>query len=192
MAANEITTPVGTLMFPSLFTAQAPQQGNGDPRYQAVLVFDPDAQKTKAFEALKEAISATANDFFKGSVPRSARNPLIKCGDTDYPQKYDGFNDDDIMIRPWSKYQPGLVDARLNDIVIESDVWAGQKWRATVVPAGYDTQGNKGVMLFLNNMQQAKADMPRLDGRKSAGQSFEALEETAESGSSSVDDGFFN
>ena len=192
MAANEITTPVGKLMFPSLFTAQAPQQGNGDPRYQAVLVFDPEAQKTKAFEVLKEAIQATAKDFFKGQVPRNARNPLIKCGETDYPQKYDGFSDDDIMIRPWSKYQPGLVDARLNDITIESDVWAGQLWRATVVPSGYDTQGNKGVMLFLNNMQQAKADMPRMDGRKSAGQSFEALEEAGESGSGAASDGFFN
>lgn len=188
MAGKEITTPVGKLMFPHLFKPEASQQG-GEPRYGCVLVFDVNAQKTKAFEALKAAIAETAKDFFKGSVPKSARNPLIKVGETDYAEKYAGFEETDIMIRPWSKFQPGLVDGRLNDITIESDVWAGQLWRATVSPSGYDTSGNKGVMLFLNNMQQAKMDMPRMDGRKSAGQSFDALEEDEEAPAA---DEFFN
>lgn len=190
MAGKEITTPVGKLMFPHLFKPEPTQQG-GDPRYGCVLVFDPNAQKTKAFEALKAAIADTAKEFFKGSVPKSARNPLIKVSETDYADKYAGFGEDDIMIRPWSKYQPGLVDGRLNDITIESDVWAGQLWRATVSPSGYDTSGNKGVMLFLNNMQQAKADMPRMDGRKAASQSFEALEEEGAGEAPAADD-FFN
>lgn len=188
MAGKEITTPVGKLMFPHLFKPE-PSQHGGEPRYGCVLVFDVNAQKTKAFEALKAAIAETAKDFFKGSVPKSARNPLIKVGETDYAEKYAGFEETDIMIRPWSKFQPGLVDGRLNDITIESDVWAGQLWRATVSPSGYDTSGNKGVMLFLNNLQQAKADMPRMDGRKSAGQSFEALEEDEEAPAA---DEFFN
>lgn len=193
MAKLEVTTPVGRIMFPRLFRPEAPagQQG-GEPRYGAVLVFDAKAQQTEAFAVLKQAIKDVAKDFFKGQVPRTARNPLIQASETDYPEKYDGFNDGDVFIRPWSKFQPGLVDGALNDITIESDVWAGQLWRATVTPSGYDTSGNRGVMLFLNAMQMAKADEPRMDGRKSARDSFEALEDaSAAAPSEGAGDDFF-
>lgn len=196
MAKIEVTTPVGRLMFPRLFRPEAPTnqsgQPTGDPRYGAVLVFDAKAQQTEAFAALKQAIKDAAQDFFKGQVPRTARNPLIQASETDYPEKYDGFNEGDVFIRPWSKFQPGLVDGALNDITIESDVWAGQLWRATVTPSGYDTSGNKGVMLFLNAMQMAKADEPRMDGRKSARESFGKIEDTsAAAPSEGASDDFF-
>jgi hypothetical protein len=196
MAKTEITTPIGRLMFPNLFRAEVPTNQNGqptggDPRYNCVLVFDAKAQQTEAYKKLAAAVKAEAEEYFKGQVPRTARNPLIKVSDTDYAQKYEGFNDGDVMIRPWSKFQPGIVDGRLQDITIESDVWAGQLFRATVTPAGYDNSGNKGVLLFLNNLQQAKADEPRMDGRKSAAASFEATEEMADAGSGDAGD-FFN
>ena len=199
MAKVEVTTPIGKLMFPNLFRPEQPTnqsgQPSGDPRFNCMLVFDPKAQQTAAYKALKEAINEVAKDYFKGNVPRTARNPLIRAADTEYPDKYEGIGEDDVFIRPWSKYQPGLVDGQLNDITIESDVWAGQLWRATVTPSGYDTSGNKGVMLFLNNMQMAKADMPRLDGRKSAAASFDALDDEDGGGvapSEEAAEGFFS
>lgn len=199
MASSKVVkTPIGKLMFPSLFRPAVQQQG--DPRYQAVLVFDTKAQQTPAFAELKAAVEAEARRFFNGSVPRGARNPLIKVDDTDYPEKYQGFEKGDVMIRPWSKFQPGLVDRFGEDILIESDVWAGQLWRCEVEPVGYENSGNKGVALMLGNMQQAKPDMPRLDGRKSAKQSFaddELPDEFMQGGASSSNggdagDGFFN
>lgn len=181
MAKLEIVTPVGFLMFPNFFRPETPTnqsgQPSGDPRYNCMLVFKPKAQESEAYQKLKEAVRQTAKDYFKGEVPRAARSPLIKAADTDYPDKYDGIEDGDVFIRPWSKFQPGLIDGAKNEITIESDVWAGQLWRATVTPSGYNTNGNKGVMLFLNHAQQAKAKMPRLDGRKSAADVFDEIED---------------
>ena len=182
MAKTEIVTPVGMVMFPNFFQPRPRQPGSSELIYNCLLKFDRKAQETEAFKELKRAINAEAKDFFQGKPPANARNPLIRAGDTEYPQKYDGFHEDDVFIRPWSKYQPGIIDARRNDITIEGDVWAGQLFRATVAPAGYSAQGNKGVTLMLNNLQQARADMPRMDGRKSAAASFDALEDTGDSG----------
>ena len=194
MANNEVVTPVGMIMFPNLFTARPRQPGSSDLVYNCLLKFDAAAQETEAFKNLKQAVADAAKDFFKGKPPAGARNPLIRAGDTEYPQKYTGFKEDDVFIRPWSKYQPGIIDARRNDILIEGDVWAGQLFRATVAPVGYSTQGNKGVLLMLNNLQQARADMPRMDGRKSAAASFDELEDTGGGGdmADADEEDFFN
>lgn len=198
MAKTEIITPVGMVMFPNFFTPKPKAAGQTELVYNGVLVFDPKAQETEAFQKLKKAVADEAKDFFKGKVPSGARNPLIKAKETEYPEKYDGFYEDSIFIRPWSKYQPGVVDARNQDITIESDVWAGQMFRFSVTPQGYNTNGNRGVMLFLNHVQQAKADMPRMDGRKSAAATFDTLEKKAGGGgdqaemADATDDDFFN
>lgn len=194
MAKVDIVTPVGTVMFPNFFTPRPRQQGGTELVYNCMLVFDPKAQQTEAYKALKKAIAAEAKEFFKGQVPGNARNPLINAGANGYDRKYEGVGPDDVFIRPWSKFQPQVIDAKKNPILIEGDVWAGQLFRVSVTPMGYNNSGNAGVLLMLNNAQQAKYDMPRLDGRKSAESTFDELEDAGAKSSVDADDesDFFN
>ena len=78
---------------------------------------------------------------------------------------------------PGPRTRPGIVDKNRNEILTKAEVWAGQLARAFVRPFAYDTSGNKGVSLMLENVQIVKADMPRIDGRKSAAESFTDVDE---------------
>ena len=69
-----------------------------------------------------------------------------------------------------------MVDARLQELYDPNDVWAGQKARATVKPFPYNTSGNRGVSLALNNVQIVVKDMPRMDGRVAANEDFDLVD----------------
>jgi hypothetical protein len=170
---EKVFTPVGILSFPALFEARSPVAG-ADPRYSVNLIFDKEAQKTDAYKALKAAIEAEAADFFKGKVPANARMPIRDAGEKS--GEYAGYEKGCVFISAWTKTKPGLVGPKREEITTPEDVWAGQKARASVKPFGYNQSGNKGVGLMLNNVQIAKYDMPRLDGRAAAKDEFSDLD----------------
>lgn len=161
-------TPFGVLSFPNLFTARAPVEGS-DPRFSLNLVFDKEAQETAEFKALKDAIRQCAVDKWGNNMPKNLRNPIRDASEKDY----DGYDDGKVFINAWTKNPPGVVGPTREDILDPKDVWAGQLARATVKPFAYDTSGNKGVALGLENVQIGKFDMPRLDGRVSAKAAFD-------------------
>ena len=172
--ANKITTPVGVLSFPCLFEPKAAVPG-AEPRYSLNLVFDKTAQATKEFKALVAAVEDEAKTFFGGKPPAGWRNPIRDAGEKEYA----GYNPGDKYISCWSKSKPGIIGPRLEDIELPEEVFAGQKARATIRPFGYN-QIAKGVGLGLLNVQIAKKDAVRLDGRMSAREEFSALEEETE------------
>ena len=89
--------------------------------------------------------------------------PFRPCSE----KAYQGYDiEGGIYIAPWSTKRPDVVDARLQDITVPTDVWAGQLVRVSVNPFAYSNSGNMGVSLGLNNVQICRTDGVRLDGRR--------------------------
>lgn len=173
-----LLTPIGRLAFCHLFEPWA-GDGGGEPRYQAALIFDPVAQKSPEYQALKQAVfdcgiaewgEAKMRD---GNFFKTLRMPFRAAGEKDY----EGFEEGFTWINPRSKNRPGVVDARRQDITVPDDVWSGQLARFFVNPFAYEVHGNRGVSFGLNHVQITRRDMPRLDGRMPASRAFTDVEE---------------
>jgi hypothetical protein len=177
--AVSVRTPIGILSFPNLF-APRPRAPGQDPVYQCSLLFDREAQRDPAFAALRQAVRDEIDDqwgtgkskdeaFMKG-----LRSPFRPCAE----KTYKGYDiPGGVFISPWTKSKPGLVDARKHDIIVPEDVWAGQLARVTVSPFAYEASGNRGVSFALNNVQICRADGPRLDGRRTAADDFDEVDD---------------
>jgi hypothetical protein len=173
-----INTPIGMLSFPSIFQAKA-TTFNAEPRFSASLIFDPAAQRTPEYAALKKAAFETgiakwgADKMKDPNFIRTLRLPFRDAGEKEYA----GYTEGHTFVQAWSKNRPGIVDARLQDITVPDDVWPGQLARFDVSPFAYDVTGNKGIAFGLSAIQITKRDMPRLDGRRAANKAFGAVEE---------------
>jgi len=49
--------------------------------------------------------------------------------------------------------KPGVVDAQLQEIINPAQVYSGCNARISIAPAAFNTDGNKGIKLYLNNVQ---------------------------------------
>ena len=169
--AKGMISPIGILSFPHLFSPSAPAPG-AEPRYSAVLIFDENAQKTPEYKRLTKAINECAGEAFEQDT-KGIRLPIRDCAD----KEYNGYEDGSVFVNFWTKQRPGIVDARRDEMTVPDDVFPGQAARVSYVPFAYDVSGNKGVSLALNNIQITKRAMPRLDGRTSADQDFDSVDE---------------
>lgn len=178
-------TPVGILSFPAIFEPKKPAE-NAEPRFSIVLIFDEAAQKTPEFAELKKAAAACAKAEWGDKMPNNLKSPFRKGEE----KSYAGYGPGKIFITAWTKSKPGIVDGNLNEILAASDVWAGQKARATVTPFAYSKQGNTGVAFGLNNIQVYThiKDVPRLDGRTAANRDFDAVDGAGASASGAAED----
>ena len=174
MAAS-VRTPIGVLSFPVLFSPR-PRAPGQEPCYQCSLLFDQAAQKDPAFELLRKAVREEIDE--KNGSGKSAdrafmqgvRNPFRPTSE----KNYKGYEiPGGVFISAWTKTKPGLVDANRQEIMVPEDVWPGQLARATVAPWWYNTNGNRGVTFFLNNLQICAPGTERLDGRKAAKDDFD-------------------
>jgi hypothetical protein len=175
-------TPIGTLCFvDSLFKAKPRQEGSDKLAYSCIIGFDKTAMNTQQYQDLRAAVAAAAADKWGGTKAadpafmRSLRLPFRNASE----KEYEGFDKFEVYISPWSpgdKKAPGVVDINGTDITVPGDVWSGQLGRATVRAFAYDNSGNKGVAFMLEHVQIVKADMPRVDGRRSAQKAFEGAD----------------
>lgn len=173
MSGQFYITPKGILSFPTFFEPRAAQPG-GEPRYSGLLIFDEKAQRSKEFKELQNGVMEAATDKFGKKLPGNLRLPFRKG-----EEKPDliGFEPGTLFISAWSKNKPGLIDVDNAEIFDKSEIWAGQLARFYVRPFGYENSGNKGVSLLLEHVKIVKADMPRIDGRKTASEVFGEVEE---------------
>lgn len=168
MGTRSVLTPPGICSFLNLVTPR-PIVDGGEPKYGFTLIFDKAAQKRPEFKELEKAIDEAIRQKWSQRVPAGLRSPFRDGAEK--AGKFEGYKPGDIFISPWSKERPGCVDAQRQDILDWGDYYAGWTARANVRPFAYDTGGNKGVGLFLDNVQFLRAGK-RLDGRKAASESF--------------------
>lgn len=171
-------TPKAILSFPHLFEPRAVEDG-GEPKYSACLVFPPGTDLSQ----LEKAAEVAGREKFKEKY-----DALKNAGKLRMPFRTDteerGCADGSVYFNASSKDQPQIVqpfagkDGKPAPLTDEKDIYPGCFVRASVNFFGYDTKGNKGVGVGLNNLQKL-ADGERLDFRRNASDEFSVVD-TAE------------
>ena len=168
-----LVTPYATLSFPNLF-APKPRSEGGEPVYSAALLFDEAAQRSPEYKAMQAACIQVFKDKFGPSASMNGvKMPFTDAGEK--ADKYQGYEEGVIVINPWTKQKPGIIDARKQDVLLPEQVYAGQLVRAQVTPFAWQNSGKKGVSFGLNHIQIVKHDAPRIDGRVAADKAFPDL-----------------
>ena len=193
MGDSIITAPF-RLAFPEVFKAKAYENG-GTAKYSITMLFPKDesalipslpntngimALRRLAFEAVQEKwgvdkikwpASLRALDFKTYVSPTGKDGWPIRDGDL---VEWDGFGGQ-LFIRASSKFQPGLVDQKLQPIISEEQIFGGLICRAQINAYVYDDAMNKGVTFGLNNLQILKDDGTVYGGRANASEVFDAF-----------------
>jgi len=170
-------SPIGVFSFPNFFKPR-PASPGADPRYSVVIIWDKEAQKTEEYKVLRQNILDVAVEKFGDKAPEmlktgQLRSPIRPCKDK---AQYSGYDVEGGMFASfWTKQPPGVVNAKLTDIIDQNEAYAGCLGRVTYTAFAYDTGGNKGVSLLMNNAQVTDATTPRLDGRAKASAEFDQV-----------------
>ena len=196
MGTDNIVTAPFRLAFPAVFVPKAAVQG-GKEKYSILMLFPKDgsvllpAEGTSASEAIL-AIRKLARDAIvekwgadKAKWPSNLRNLNLKehlstNGKDGWPL-VDGDCADfegaagHVLVRAKSLYKPGLVNGACQPIINQEEVFGGLICRAQVNAFAYDSAGNKGVSLGLNNLQVLHDDGTSFSGRQAAADVFDAF-----------------
>lgn len=182
-------TPEFQVSFPHVFEAHTAFPGQ-PAKYSCVMLFD----KKEDLKALKTAALNAGIEKF-GPREKWPKNLKLPFRDGDEKQDLQGYAGK-IFVTATSKMKPGLVNARLEEVIAREDFYAGCYARATLIAFAYDTAGNKGVSFSLQNLQKTKNGTP-FSGRRKAADEFEAIddgsdkpESYSESNDAKDDDGY--
>ena len=161
-------TPEFRVSFPSLFTPK--EYDGGDAKYCLTMLFpkttDLSAPAITGGLSLKRIIHNAIVETYgpdKDKWPKQFRRPFRDGNEKEGTEGYK----DVIFVSATSKKRPGLVDKDLNPILSEEAFYAGCWARAEVIAFTYETKGNKGVSLSLQNVQKLRDDTS-FSGRKKA------------------------
>jgi hypothetical protein len=169
-------TPLAFLCFADGLVKPRPASEGGDPRWSCILLFKEEAMQTANWQAMRKAVMAAIIEKWGQARAgdekfiKSLRMPFRNAADKDY----DGFDQGKVYISPWKsgdQERPGIIDPWGATLPV-SDIFSGQIVRGGVRAFGYENSGNKGVGFGLQHIQLVKADMPRLDGRRTAAEMF--------------------
>ena len=182
MAAENLITPEFRAAFISVFRATSMKNADGTtnkPKYSIRACFPPTAK----LDALKnEAQLAAQEKWGQNKIPKTLRSPFRLNEELENPIIGIG---DDWVIMSFSANEdrrPGIVDAKLQDIIDDSDVYSGAWYRAQVRAFAYENAGNKGVSFGLQNVQKLRDDDPLGSGRIPASKAFEPVDVPAAGG----------
>jgi len=170
-----IISPEGVLMFEHLFRPRADQKTrDGRPKFTATLCIKPKFQKTAQFKAMKAAVDGCIAEKWGDQKPKKLKVPFLTVEDLDkVPQ---GIEDGDIFIRVTAVNKPKLVDQHVQEILDESELYAGCRVRMSIQAYTWtDDKGGKGVSFGLNNVQKI-GDGDHLSGGSRAEDDFDEVE----------------
>ena len=146
----------------------------GEPKYSVSAIIDKKDSKT--INAIKAAIEQAKKDSVSkwgGKVPANLHLPL-RDGDIDRPddEAYAGC----YFFNANSRQAPQVVDAKVQPILDQSEVYSGCYGKISVTFYGYNTKGNRGIAAGLGNIQKLR-DGESLGGRTNAADDFQTEEE---------------
>lgn len=146
----------------------------GTPKYSVSLII-PKSDKVTV-EKIKKAIQAAYEEGqskLKGNgktVPAlSVLKTPLRDGDLERPD--DEAYANSYFINANSATAPGIVDADRNTIIDRSEVYSGVYGRASINLYAFNSNGNKGIVCGLNNLQKIKDGEP-LGGKSRAEDDF--------------------
>ena len=152
-----------------------PTSVNGsDPKYGASLIVSKKDAKT--ITAIQKAIEQAKKDSvgkWGGKIPPNLKTPL-RDGDTDRPddEAYAGS----FFLNANSRQAPQVVDAKVQPILDQNEVYSGCYGKISVTFYGYNSNGNRGIAAGLGNIQKLR-DGESLGGRSNAADDFQTEED---------------
>jgi hypothetical protein len=175
MPTDNLITPEFRAAFISVFRATSMKNADGStskPKYSIRAVFPPTAK----LDPLRKEAEAVAKEKWGDKMPKNLRSPFRLNEELEAP--IEGIGGDWVVMSFSANEdrRPGLVDAKLQDIIDDTDVYSGAWYRAQVRAFAYDTAGNKGVSFGLQNVQKLRDDDPLGNGRIPASKAFEPVD----------------
>ena len=171
-SATKVVTGKARLSYVNVFQPRAQEEGK-DPKYSVcILIPKSDTATVDKVKAAIEAAKQAGISVWGGKIPPGLKVPL-RDGDTerDSPE-YRGH----FFINASSKQKPGVVDAQVNPILDQNEIYSGVYGRVSVNFYTYNQAGNRGIGAGLNNVQKV-ADGEPLSGRARAEDDFSAVDD---------------
>ena len=176
MNTNPCTLTTGEVRFSYLhvFQPYAQQQG-AEPKYSVTLLIPKTDVATKGL--IDAAINAATNNGVSSKWNGIRPPQLFICvhdGDGGRPSDGMPFGDEckgHWVVTASNKNAPFVVDANVQPILQQNEVYSGMYGRASITLFPYASNGRKGVGCALNGIQKLR-DGEALSGRVSAEDAF--------------------
>lgn len=190
MPTIKVMTPKFRVSYPHVFKPQLNKLNNKE-EYSVQALFKKGEDLSPLIKAVKECAAAKWGSWDK--IPKNFRSPFRK-------QEERGKEEDGKLVLPAghevgaifitlkSKERPGVVNQKVEDIIDETEFYAGCYARAKVTVYAYSQAGNNGVSFGLQNIQKMSDGDP-LGSRLRAQDDFEPIA-GAEESLESADDMF--
>ena len=156
-----------------IFEPHSMQEGQ-EAKYSISLIIPK--SDTSTIKAIEQAIEAAKEEGkvskFGGKVPANLKLPL-RDGDT---EREDDVNyQDAYFINASSKQAPGIIDQNKIRLTDSGTIVSGDYIRASINLFPFNTNGNKGIAVGLNNIQLVEKGEP-LGGASAAEDDFDELD----------------
>lgn len=164
--ATKVVTGKVRFSYVHVFEPWSGQPGQ-EPKYSVCLLIPKEDKKTlaKITAAMDEAIQEGIKSKWGGKQPKNLHLP-VRDGDeerADESPEYEGM----MFLNANSKSAPGVVDKTLNEIIDKEEFYSGCWGRASINFFPYDSNGNRGIGVGLNNVQKLK-DGEHLGGSRAS------------------------
>lgn len=184
---KNVVTPKFRVSYPNVFKAKR-NDLSGKDEFSIEALFPKGADLSKLKAAAQEAIVAKWGPD-KEKWPKNLRSPFRdqaeKAKDVDGKRILPpACEEGAIFMNLKSSQRPGVVDGNVQDILDESQFYAGCYAIASVNAYAYDQKGNRGVSFGLGNVQKV-ADGEPLGNRSKPEQDFAPIQ-TEEKGPSAT------
>jgi hypothetical protein len=171
---NNTTKVIVPCRFSYLHCWEPDSVNGGDPKYSVSAIIDK--KDTKTINAIKAAIEQAkkaSDSKWGGKVPANMKLPL-RDGDIDRPddEAYAGC----YFFNANSRQAPQVVDAKVQPILDQNEVYSGCYGKISVTFYGYNSNGNRGIAAGLGNIQKLR-DGESLGGRSNAADDFQTEED---------------
>lgn len=146
----------------------------GEPKFSvSAIIPKSDTVTLNAIRAAIENAKKESLSKWGGKVPANLKLPL-RDGDIDRPEDeaYAGC----YFLNANSRQAPQVVDAQVQPILDQSEVYSGCYGKISVTFYGYNSNGNRGIAAGLGNIQKLR-DGESLGGRAKASEEFETEED---------------
>ena len=181
MDARTVTTGEVRLSYVHLFQPYAVNP-NSSPKYSVtVLVPKSDTATMARINTAVEAAKAKGkDDKWGGVIPPICPTP-VHDGDGMRPSDGLPFGDEckghfvfSVSSNP--DHQPEVVDANMNPIINQSEVYSGMYGRVNLTAFAYNSNGKKGIGFSLGPVQKLRDGEPLGGGRVSAAEAFGGMD----------------
>ncbi|NCB99935.1 MAG: DUF2815 family protein [Clostridia bacterium] len=121
--------------------------------------------------AIQAAVNQGVSDKWNGKKPANLKLPL-RDGDEERADEAEEYTDM-FFLNANSNQKPGVIDMYKNEILDPTEVYSGCWGRASINFFPFNSNGNKGIAVGLNNVQKLGDGEPLGGARASAEDDFD-------------------